>query len=119
MSEEQPAYGVEDAPAHLHHVLHDFLDGCVGDGHVYRADGDHEVETGDDISGVLDELVEICEVVAGLGVCVVEVVGEMTEGIEDGHVCGCVRNGEREDGDTHRARSTALGRGTRCAALRA
>lgn len=74
MPEKEAAYGVEDASAHFHHVLHDFLYGCVWDGHVDRADGDHEVETGDDVPGVLDEFVEICEVVSGLGVCVVEVV---------------------------------------------
>lgn len=34
MSEEQAADGVQDAPAHFHHVLHDFPDGCVGNGHV-------------------------------------------------------------------------------------
>ena len=78
MSEEQTAYGVEHAPAHLHHVLHDFLYRCFGDGHVDGADGDHEVETRDDIPGILNELVEVSEMVSRLGVCVVEVVGEMT-----------------------------------------
>ena len=62
--EKKTAYWIEYASAHFHHVLHDFPDWGVGDGHVYGADGDHEVETGDDVAGVLDELIEICEVVS-------------------------------------------------------
>lgn len=96
MSEEQPTYGVEHAPAHLHHILHDLLDGCVGNGHVYGTDGDHEVEARDDISGVLHELVQIREMVPGLGVCVVEIVGEMTEGVKNRHVCHCCQTSKAE-----------------------
>lgn len=73
-----------DSATHLHHVLHNLLDGRILNSHVDGPDGDHEVQAGDDISGILDEFVEIGEVI--YGVVLAEVDGEMAQGIEDGHV---------------------------------
>jgi hypothetical protein len=38
----------------------------------------------------LDELIEISEVMAACGMGIVEIVGEMTKGVEHGHVCSHV-----------------------------
>jgi len=38
----------------------------------------------------LDELIEISEVMAACGMGIVEIVGEMTKGVEHGHVCNHV-----------------------------
>lgn len=73
-----------DAAAHLHHVLHDFLDGCILNGHVDGPNGDHEVQTGDYVAGILHKLVEVGQMV--YGVIVAEVYGEIAQRIEDGHV---------------------------------
>jgi hypothetical protein len=82
--QKQTTNRVLDSATHLHHVLHDLLDRRILNGHVDSADSDHEVQAGNDISGILDELVEVSEVV--YGVILAEVDGEMAEGIEDGHV---------------------------------
>lgn len=84
VAQEQAADGVLDAAAHLHHVLHDLLDGGVLDGHVDGADGDHEVQARDDVAGILDKLVQVGEVV--YGVVFAEVDGEVAQSVEDGHV---------------------------------
>lgn len=52
MPKEQPPRRVLHTPAHLQHILHDLLDGRVRYRHVDGANGDHQVETGDDVSGV-------------------------------------------------------------------
>jgi hypothetical protein len=69
---------------HLHHILHDLFDRRILNCHVDGADGGHKIEARDDVSCILDELVQIGEVV--YGVVVTEVDGEMAEGIKDGHV---------------------------------
>ena len=69
--EEKSSNGVEYAARHLEHVLHDLLYGRVGDGHVDGADGDHEVESGHDVAGILYKFVEVREVVPVLDVRVV------------------------------------------------
>lgn len=84
VSQEQAANGVLYAAAHLHHVLHDLLDGRILNGHVHGADSNHEVEAGDNIAGILHKLVQVGEVVHG--VVFAEIDGEMAERIEDGHV---------------------------------
>ena len=84
VAQEEAADGVLDAATHLHHVLHDLLDGRILNGHVDGADGDHEVQARDDVAGILDEFVEVGEVVDG--VVLAQVDGEMAQGIEDGHV---------------------------------
>jgi hypothetical protein len=84
VAQEQAADGVLDAATHLHHVLHDLLDGRILNGHVDGADGAHEVQAGDDIAGILDELVQVGKVVDG--VVLAQVHGEMAQGVEDGHV---------------------------------
>jgi hypothetical protein len=48
---------------HLHHVLHDFLNGRILNRHVDGADGAHEVQAGNDIAGILDELVQVGQMV--------------------------------------------------------
>lgn len=63
VAKEETANGMLDTSAHLHHVLHNLLDRGILDAHVDGADGDHEVETRDNVAGILDELVEIGEVV--------------------------------------------------------
>jgi hypothetical protein len=84
VAEEQATDGVLDTTAHVHHVLHQLLNWCALDGHVSGAHCDHQVEAGNDIAGILDELVQVGEVVHG--VVLLEVDREITEGIEDGHV---------------------------------
>jgi len=84
VAQKKAANGVLDSATHLHHVLHDLLDGRVLDSHVHGADGAHEVQAGDDVAGILDELVEVGEVV--YGVVLAEVDGKVAQGIEDGHV---------------------------------
>jgi hypothetical protein len=69
---------------HLHHILHDLLDRRILNCHIDGADSGHKIEARDDISCILDELVQIGEVVHG--VVVTEVDGEMAEGIKDSHV---------------------------------
>ena len=71
MAEEEPSDGMQHPARHLHHVLHDLLDGGVGDRHVHGADCDHEVESGDDVASILYKLVQIGEVVAALSVSLV------------------------------------------------
>lgn len=73
-----------DSATHLHHVLHDLLDGRILNGHVDGTDRDHEIEARYDVSGILDELVQVSKVVDG--VVLAEVDGQVAEGIEDGHV---------------------------------
>jgi hypothetical protein len=84
VAQKQTADGVLDSATHLHHVLHDLLDGRILNGHVDGADGAHEVQARNDIPGILDELVQVGEVV--YGVVLAEVDGQMAQGIEDGHV---------------------------------
>lgn len=50
MPQEQPTRRMLYSSRHLHHILHDLLDGRIGDRHIDGADGDHEVETGNDVS---------------------------------------------------------------------
>lgn len=87
VAEEEAAGRVLYAAGHLHHVLHDFLDGAAGDGHVDCADGDHEVEARDDVAGVLDEFVQVGEVVLAGLVGVVQVRRQVAERVKDGHIC--------------------------------
>lgn len=84
VAQEEAANRVLHSATHLHHVLHNFLDGRILNCHVDGANSDHEVQAGNDISGILDELVEVGEVV--YGVVLAEVDGKMAEGIEYGHV---------------------------------
>jgi hypothetical protein len=84
VSQEKAANGVLHSATHLHHVLHNLLDRRILDRHVDGADRDHKVQAGDDVPGILNELVEVGEVVDG--VVLAEVDGEMAERIEDGHV---------------------------------
>ena len=69
--EEKSSNGVEYAARHLEHVLHDLLYRGVGNGHVNGPNGDHEVESGHDVPGILYKFVEVREVVSVLDVCVV------------------------------------------------
>ena len=71
MTEEQSSDRVEYSPRHLQHVFHDLLHRCVGDGHVDGSDSNHEIETGDNVSGVLYKFVEVGKVMPTLGVCVI------------------------------------------------
>jgi hypothetical protein len=87
VAEEQPADGVEHAARHLHHVLHDLLDGRVRLRHVHGADGDHEVQAREDVPRVLHELVQVREVVLAGLVRLAEVVGQVPERVKHGHVC--------------------------------
>jgi hypothetical protein len=84
VAQEQATDGVLHSATHLHHVFHDLLDRRVLNGHVHSADGAHEVQAGNDIPGILDELVQVGEVVHG--VVLTEVDGKVAQGIEDGHV---------------------------------
>lgn len=72
------------ASAHLHHILHDLLDRRIFYTHVNRPDRDHEVQARDDVACILHQLVEVCEVILGVGVA--EVDREMSERIKDCHV---------------------------------
>lgn len=69
--EEESPNRVQHAARHLQHVLHDLLHGGVRDRHVYRPNGDHEIQSGDDIASVLYKLVKVGEVVSVLDVRVV------------------------------------------------
>ena len=84
VAQKQAANGVLDTATHLHHVLHNLLDGRILNGHVNGAHGDHEVQARNDITGILDKLVEVGKVVDG--VVLAQVDGQMAQGIEDGHV---------------------------------
>jgi hypothetical protein len=84
VSQKQSSNWVLHAATHLHHVFHDLLDRRIFNCHVDGADRGHKIEARDDVSCILDELVQVGEVVHG--VVVTEVDGEMAEGIEDGHV---------------------------------
>ncbi len=79
---------MEDSSGHFHHILHDFLDWSIGNGHVHGTDGNHEVKTGNDVASVLDQLVKVGEVVTSLCVSIVQIVGEMSQSIEYGHILG-------------------------------
>jgi hypothetical protein len=84
VAQKQAPDGVLDSATHLHHVLHDFLDGRILNGHVDGADGAHEIEAGNDVPGILDELIEVGQVVDR--VVLAQVDGKVAQGIEDGHV---------------------------------
>jgi hypothetical protein len=55
--QEQAANGMLDSATHLHHILHNLLDWRIFNGHVHGADGAHEIQARNDISGILHELV--------------------------------------------------------------
>lgn len=59
VTEEQATDGMLHAAAHLHHILHDLLDGRILNGHINCADGDHEVQTRDNIACILNEFVQV------------------------------------------------------------
>jgi hypothetical protein len=63
VSQEQATNRVLDTSAHLHHVLHNFLDRRIFNRHVDSTHGDHKVQAGDDVARILDELVKVGEVV--------------------------------------------------------
>jgi len=63
VAEEETTDRVLDTSAHLHHVLHNLFDGSILNTHVDGSDGNHEVQAGDDVAGILDELVEVGKVV--------------------------------------------------------
>ena len=71
VAEEEPPDRMQHAARHFQHVLHDFLDWRVRDGHVHGSNGDHEVQSGDDVAGILYKFIEVGEVVSVLDVCVV------------------------------------------------
>lgn len=73
-----------DAPAHLHHVLHDFLDWRILDRHVHGADSDHQVKAGNNIASILNKFVQVCQVIDGMGL--LQVNGQVPQCVEDGHV---------------------------------
>lgn len=82
--QEQAANRMLNSTTHFHHVFHNLLDRGIFDGHIDRSDGDHEVEARDDVSSILDEFVKVGEVVDRVGVA--QVVGEVSQGVKDGHV---------------------------------
>jgi len=82
--QKQAADRVLHAATHLHHVLHDLLHRRILNGHVDGADSAHEVQAGNDIPGILDQLVQVGEVVDG--VILAKVDGEVPQGIKDGHI---------------------------------
>jgi len=82
--QEQSTNGMLHTTTHFHHVLHDLLDGSIFDCHVYSAHGDHEIQTGYYVSRILHEFIEVGQVVDGVGVS--QVLGQVSQGIEDGHV---------------------------------
>lgn len=84
--QEETAGRVLDSARHLHHVLHDFLYWRTGNRHVDGADGDHEVQTRDNVAGVLDQLVQVGEVVLPGRVSVIEIRREVSQRIKHGHV---------------------------------
>ena len=86
--EEKPPDRIEHTTGHFQHILHHFLHLGVGDRHVHGTDGDHEVETGDDVSGILDELVQFWQVMSAGCVSFIKVVGQVSERIENGHIFG-------------------------------
>jgi hypothetical protein len=63
VTQKQAPDGVLNSATHLHHVLHDFLYRRILNGHVDGADGAHEIQTGNDVPGVLDELIQVGKVV--------------------------------------------------------
>jgi len=84
VSQKQAADGMLNPATHLHHVLHDFLDWRILNGHIDGAHGDHEVQARNNVAGILDELVKVGEVVHR--VVFPQVDGQMAQGIENGHV---------------------------------
>jgi hypothetical protein len=84
VAEEETTDRVLNTSAHLHHVLHNLFDGSILNAHVDGSDGDHEVQTRDNVAGILNKLVEVGEVVGRMGFAQVD--GKMAQGIEDGHV---------------------------------
>ncbi len=86
VTEKETSSWMLNTSAHLHDVLHDFLDGSVGYRHVYASHGDHEVETGYDVSAILHELVQVGEVMFAGRVSIVEVDGQMSQCVKDGHI---------------------------------
>lgn len=75
-----------DSACHLHHIAHDLLYRGIGHFHVDASNGDHEVETGDDVSCVLNQLVEIGQVVSPALMGLLEVSGDVAKGVKDGHI---------------------------------
>lgn len=84
VSEEQSTNWVLDASAHFHHVLHDLFDGTLVYRHVDSTHSDHEVQAGNNISGILNKLVEVRKVVDGM--VLLEVNREVSQRIKNGHV---------------------------------
>lgn len=63
VAEEQPAERILHSAAHLHEILQDaFLGGRVGLD-VNQADGDEQIEPGNDVAGILHEFVEVGDLV--------------------------------------------------------
>ena len=74
VSKEQTANRMKYTARHLHHVLHNFADGGLWDRHIHGADGDHEVQPGDDVPRILHELVQVGEVMLALRVRLVQII---------------------------------------------
>lgn len=86
MSKEETSCRVLHAPRHFHHVLHDLFDWCTWDRHVNGPNGNHEIEPGDNVPCVLDELVEVREMMAILRVRLIEIISKMPQRIKNSHV---------------------------------
>jgi hypothetical protein len=91
-----------NATSHLHHILHNFFYGSVGNAHVHGPDSYHEVETltfdqpvtsngrrrtyWNNVPSVLDEFVQVGQMVTTAYMRVIEVGREMSQSIKYSHV---------------------------------
>jgi len=83
--EKEAAGWVLDSPAHLHHINEDLAGRGLLGLDVDGADGDEEVETRDDVAGVLDKLVEVAQLPAAVVLLHQEQL-EVAHLVKDGHV---------------------------------
>jgi hypothetical protein len=70
--------------AHVHHVLHELLNGRIFNGHVGGSHCNHKIQSWDDVACILDELVKVGQVVDR--VVFAKMNRQVSQGVEHRHV---------------------------------